>query len=130
MRKLFYKALSMVIIQMGWVLFVVPLMGLGLLFFWEWLVSAHWVRATLCTASYAFEDPRGARSFESYEFVRCPVNTGLEGLDLILNYFINELSLFASVPIISAIGLVITALLWARCVLGETEAADKVNIHP
>jgi hypothetical protein len=124
MRKLFYKALSVVIIQMGWVLVVVSLMGIGLLFFWEWLVSAHWVRATLCTASYAFDDPRGAGpSLETHEFSRCPINTGLDGLNFILNYFVNELSLFASVPIISAMGLLITAHLWARCVLGETEAA-------
>jgi hypothetical protein len=114
MRKLFYKALSVVVIQMGWVLFVVPLMGIGLLFFREWLVSAHSVHATICTASYAFDE---------HEFIRCPVNTGLDSLNIILSYFINELSLFASVPIISALGLVITAHLWARCVLNETDAA-------
>ena len=120
MRKLLYKALSVVIVQMGVVLFVVPLMGIGLLFFWEWLVSAHWVRATLCTASYAFDDIRGAGpSLETHEFSRCPVNTGLDGPNFILHYFINDLSLFASVPIISAMGLVITAHLWARCVLNE-----------
>ena len=50
-----------------------------------------------------------------------PVNTGLQVLDFILNYFINELSVFASVSIISAIGLVLTTHLWARCVLSETE---------
>ena len=122
MRKLFYKTLSVVIIQMGWVLVAVPLMGIGLLFFWEWLVSAHWVGATLCTASYAFDDPRGAGpSLESHEFSRCPVDTGFDGLNLILNYFINDLSLFASVPIISAMSMLIATHLWARCVLNETE---------
>ena len=60
-------------------------------------------------------------SWESYEFIRCPVNTGLQVLDFILNYFINELSVFASVSTISAIGLVLTTHLWARCVLSETE---------
>lgn len=124
MRKLFCKTLSVVIIQTGWVLFVAPLMGIGLLFFWEWLFNAHWVRATLCTASYAFDDPRGAGpSLETHEFSRCPVNTGLDGLNLVLNYFINDLSLFALVPIISAMSMVIAAHLWARCVLNETEAA-------
>ena len=35
MRKLFYKTLSVVIVQMGIVLFIVPLMGIGLLFSWN-----------------------------------------------------------------------------------------------
>lgn len=124
MRKLFYKTLSVVIIQTGWVLFVAPLTGIGLLLSWEWLVSAHWVPATLCTASYALDNiSRAGPSLETHEFSRCPVNTGLDGLNLILNYFINDLSLFTLVPIISAMGLVIAAHLWARCVLNETEAA-------
>ena len=124
MRKLFYKTLSVVIVQMGIVLFIVPLMGIGLLFSRESLVSAHWIPATLCTASYAFDDPRGAGpSLETHEFSRCPVNTGLDGLNLILNFLINDLSLFALVPIISAMSMVIAAHLWARCVLNETEAA-------
>jgi hypothetical protein len=100
---------------------ILPLILVGLLSFWEWLATGHWVRATLCTASYALGGPMDGPSWESYEFIRCPVNTGLQVLDFILNYFINELSVFASVSTISAIGLVLTTHLWARCVLSETE---------
>jgi len=131
MRKLIYKTLSVVIVQMGIVLFVVPLMGIGLLFSWEWLVSAHWVRATLCTASYALYDPRGVGpSLEIHAFSRCPVNMGLDGLNLILNYVINDLSLFALVPIISATSMVIAAHLWARCVLNESATVTMTDDGP
>ena len=51
------------------------------------------------------------------------MNTGLDGLNLLLNFLINDLSLFALVPIISAMSMVMAAHLWARCVLNETEAA-------
>ena len=99
MRRFFYKALSKVIIQVGVVLFVLPLIGLGLFFLGEWLVTGHWVRATLCTASYAFDDLRDGPSLETYEFIRCPINTGVAGIDLILNCLINELSLLGRFPL-------------------------------
>jgi hypothetical protein len=120
MRTEFYRILGGSIALTGGVLAILPLILVGLLFFWEWL-NTHWVRATLCTVSYALGGAMDGPSWESYEFIRCPVNTGLQVLDFVLNYFINELSVFASVSIISAIGLVLTTHLWARCVLSETE---------
>jgi hypothetical protein len=53
MRQAFYRILGGSIALTGGVLVSLPLILVGLLFFWEWLATGHWVRATLCPVSYA-----------------------------------------------------------------------------
>ena len=78
MRKAFYRILGGSIALTGGVLAILPLILVGLLFFWEWL-NTHWVRATLCTVSYALGGPMDGPSWESYGKGAIVVSGGLAG---------------------------------------------------
>jgi hypothetical protein len=45
--------------------------------------------------------------FLAHEFDRCDLATSARGLDLILNYLVNELSAFISVSVVSIFGLLL-----------------------
>lgn len=89
-----------------------------------WLVEARWMRVTLCTLSNVMTSPsKQSNEFIAHEFDRCDVATGARGFDLILNYFINDLSVFLSLSAVSFIGIGLGVYFQAVCI----DAADRVE---
>jgi hypothetical protein len=115
MRKLgqwFFRGLSLTILGITFAIVFVSIFLPVMVFVWAsgyWLFTAHWLNATPCFLVHYFQDhPKGSRPpLELYEVGRCSVTTGLEAVDGILDYFINDLSVFISGPIIAILALVI-----------------------
>jgi hypothetical protein len=123
----FYRGLTTLFIWMTWLCWF-PMIFLGGLLIGEifyWLSEAQWIRVTLCTlGNYA--TPRnipGVNQFVQHELDRCDVNTGARGVDIILNYALNELSVFISLTALSFVGIFIFYYL-AESV---GEAADEME---
>ena len=88
--------------------------------------KAHWIRITLCTLGNAARETRThGNVFVLHELDRCDVDTGAKGLDLILNYYVNELSLFVSVPIYSILGMIVFG--WLAGKWGNR--ADEIEVE-
>jgi hypothetical protein len=118
----FYRGLTNLLVWIVW-LFLLPLVLLfGLLIgeVFYWLSEAHWTRVTLCTLGNYMAAPNipGVNQFVAHELDQCDVSTGALGLDIILNYVLNELTVFLSVPLISFWGIAI--FVWLS---GATDAA-------
>jgi hypothetical protein len=124
----FWRGLQNVVAWGGVVVFIWPsffllifLVGEGL----YWFSEGKWIRMTLCTfdsAMRSWPDPY-VNIFVLHQFDRCDVDTGAKGLDIVLNYYVNELSLFVSVPIYSFVGMAVFG--WLAGKLGDR--ADKVE---
>src|SRR6516162_4629963 len=102
---------SNIAVWVGAVVFLIPSLFLSVFLMGEafqWFDKAHWIRITLCTLGNAARETRThGNVFVLHELDRCDVDTGAKGLDLILNYYVNELSLFVSVPIYSILGMIV-----------------------
>lgn len=74
-----------------------------------WLFEAHWIRVTLCTLGAFFSAPadKNVNKFLAHEFDRCDVDTGARGVDLMVNYVLNEMPVFLSLSALSLIGLIL-----------------------
>jgi hypothetical protein len=103
------RGLAKIVEWLAWLctLPLVLLLGLlvGEVFFW--LFEAHWVRLTICTLYGYLNAPadKQVNQFLAHELDRCDVNTGARGVDLIVNYVLNEMPAFLSVSALSIFGL-------------------------
>jgi hypothetical protein len=61
--------------------------------------------------------------FVAHELDRCDVDTGARGLDLILNYCLNEASVFLSVPVVSILGMCV--FIWLSELANDN--ADRIE---
>ena len=125
----FYRGLANITQWVSVVVFLMPSLFLLIFLMREglyWLGKAEWIRITLCTLGNAMgsanPDPH-VNVFVLHQFDRCDVNTGVKGLDLILNYYINELPLFVSVPIYTILGMIVSGWLAGKFI-GH---ADKIQ---
>jgi hypothetical protein len=105
----FYRGVTTLCIWATW-LSALPLVFLGGLLIGEvfyWLAQAHWMRVTLCTLGNYASAPNipGVNQFVQHELDRCDVNSGARGLDIILNYALNDLSVFMSLTALSFAGI-------------------------
>jgi hypothetical protein len=106
---LLWRGLANLTVWITW-LFALPLALLfGLLVgeVFYWLAEAHWIRVTLCTLGnyMASANIPKVNQLLAHESDRCFMDTGARGLDMILNYCLNEASVFLSVSVVSILGV-------------------------
>jgi hypothetical protein len=91
----------------------------------HWLYDAHWMRVTLCTLGNYASDRNipGVNQLVQHEADRCDMDTGARGLDIILNYALNDVSAFISLGALSFVGISIFYFLAES--VGET--ADNIE---
>jgi hypothetical protein len=122
-----WRGLTNITVWMTW-LFGLPLaLLLGLLIGegFYWLAEAHWIRVTLCTLGNYMASPNipKVNQFVAHELDRCDVDTGARGLDLILNYCLNEASVFLSVAVVSILGMCV--FIWLSELANDN--ADRIE---
>jgi hypothetical protein len=93
-----------------------------------WLLTAHWMRITLCTFGTTMAAPKipNVNQGLAHELDRCDVETGARGLDLILSYVVNDISAFLWVSAASVLSVVLFVLL-AFLAEAADEAAYRIT---